>query len=81
MINAMTLILILLFFPFLDGDIPRRLSYGVYNSQLILALFGVLPMVPLVILPMVPLVANGTIGLPMVPKVPLGDQMVPLSLP
>ena len=22
-------------FPFLDGDIPRRTSYGVYNSQLI----------------------------------------------
>ena len=32
-----------------------------------MALFGVLPMVPLVILPMVPLVADGTIGLPMVP--------------
>ena len=31
-----------------------------------MALFAVLPMVPLVILPMVPLVANGTIGLPMV---------------
>ena len=27
-----------------------------------MALFGVLPMVPLVILPIVPLVANGTIG-------------------
>ena len=44
----------------------------------ILAVFGVLPMVPLVILPMVPLVANGTIGLPMVP---LGEPMVPLALP
>ena len=29
-INAMTLI-----FPFLDGDVPRRPSYGVYISQLI----------------------------------------------
>ena len=56
-------------------------------SQLILALFGVLPMVLLVILPMVPLaflvplVANGIIGLPMVSTVPLGEQMVPLALP
>ena len=47
---------------------------------LIRALFGVLPMVSLVILPMVPLVA-GTIGLQMVPKVQLGEQMVPLALP
>ena len=22
-------------FPFLDGDVPRRLSYGIYISQLI----------------------------------------------
>ena len=29
MINAMTLI-----FPFLDGDVPRRASYGVYISKL-----------------------------------------------
>ena len=35
-------------------------------------------MVPLVISPMVSLVANGTIGLPMVP---LGEPMVPLALP
>ena len=33
MINAKTLILI--FFPFLDGDVPRRPSNGVYTSQLI----------------------------------------------
>ena len=38
-------------------------------------------MVPLVILPMVPLVANGTIGLPMVPILPLVESMVPLALP
>ena len=33
----MTLILImgLVNFPFLDGDVPHRLSYGVYTSQLI----------------------------------------------
>ena len=43
--------------------------------------FMVLPMVPLEILPMVPLVANGTIGLPLVPMVPLGGPMVPLALP
>ena len=36
------------------------------------------PMVPLVILPIVSLVSNGTIGLPMVPTVPLGEQLVPL---
>ena len=38
MINAMTWILIYscsTSFPFLDGDIPRRISYGVYTSQLI----------------------------------------------
>ena len=52
-----------------------------YFSKTILsmALFGVLPMVPLVILPMVPLVAYGTIGLPMVPIVPLGEPMVPTN--
>ena len=38
-------------------------------------------MVPLVILPLVPLVANDTIGLPMVPTVQLGKQMIPLALP
>ena len=32
MINAMTLLLILYF---LDGDVPRRPSYGVYISHLI----------------------------------------------
>ena len=32
MINAMTLIVI---FPFLDGDVPRRPSYGVFISQII----------------------------------------------
>ena len=38
MINVMTLILIYIYivnFPFLDGDVPRRASYGVYISQLI----------------------------------------------
>ena len=35
MINAVTLILILWVFLFLDGDIPRRPSYGMYISQLI----------------------------------------------
>ena len=35
MINVMTLILILQIFPFLDGDVPRSPSYGVYISQLI----------------------------------------------
>ena len=35
MINEMILILILLIFPFLDGDVPRSASYGVYISQLI----------------------------------------------
>ena len=43
--------------------------------------FGVLPMVPLEILAMAPLVANGTIGLPLVPMIPLGGPMVPLALP
>ena len=32
MINVMTLIVN---FPFLDGDVPRRPSYGLYISQLI----------------------------------------------
>ena len=36
MINTMTLILIIIVnIPFLDGDVPRRPSYGVYISQLI----------------------------------------------
>ena len=35
MINEMILILIFVNFPFLDGDIPRSTSYGVYISQLI----------------------------------------------
>ena len=35
MINAKTLILIIVNFPFLDGDVPRRASYGVYISHLI----------------------------------------------
>ena len=35
MINAMTLIWILYYFSLLDGDVPRRPSYGVYISQLI----------------------------------------------
>ena len=37
MINVMTLILIYIVvnFPFLDGDVPRRPSYGVYIFQLI----------------------------------------------
>ena len=34
MINVMTLIGIVNF-PFLDGNVPRRPSYGVYISQLI----------------------------------------------
>ena len=34
MINAMTDFDIVNF-PFLDGDVPRRASYGVYISQLI----------------------------------------------
>ena len=42
------------------------------------ALFGVLPIVPLVISPIVPYAANGTTGLPMVP---LGEPIVPLALP
>ena len=35
MINEMILILIIVNFPFLDGDVPRSASYGVYISQLI----------------------------------------------
>ena len=35
MINVTTLILKLSIFPFLDGDVPRSTSYGVYISQLI----------------------------------------------
>ena len=35
MINAMTLIFDIVKFPFLDGDVPGRASYGVYISQLI----------------------------------------------
>ena len=34
-INGMILILILLIFTFLDDDVPRRPSYGVYISQVI----------------------------------------------
>ena len=35
MINGMILIFDIVNFPFLDGDVPRRPSYGVYISQLI----------------------------------------------
>ena len=36
MINGMIFILInIVNFPFLDGDVPQRPSYGVYISQLI----------------------------------------------
>ena len=35
MINAITLIFDIVNFPFLDSDVPRRPSYGVYISQLI----------------------------------------------
>ena len=35
MISAITLILIIVNFPFLDGDVPRSTSYGVYILQLI----------------------------------------------
>ena len=35
MINGMILIFEIVNFPFLDGDIPRSPSYGVYISQLI----------------------------------------------
>ena len=35
MINVTTLILKLSIFSFLDGDVPRSTSYGVYISQLI----------------------------------------------
>ena len=34
-INGMILILQIVNFPFLDGDVPRSPSYGVYISQLI----------------------------------------------
>ena len=34
-ISAITLILVILNFPFLDGDVPHRASYGLYISQLI----------------------------------------------
>ena len=33
MTNAMILIFKLLIFSFLDGDVPRTTSYGVYISQ------------------------------------------------
>ena len=35
MINVTTLILKIVNFPYLDGDVPRSTSYGVYISQLI----------------------------------------------
>ena len=35
MINVTTLIFLIVNFPFLDGDVPRSTSYGVYVSQLI----------------------------------------------
>ena len=35
MINVMTFDFDIVNFPFLDGDVPRRPSYGVYISQLI----------------------------------------------
>ena len=35
MINGMILIFEIVNFPFLDGDVPRSPSYGVYISQLI----------------------------------------------
>ena len=35
MINVTILILKFVNFPFLDGDVPRSTSYGVYISQLI----------------------------------------------
>ena len=35
MINMTTLILKIVDFPILDGDVPRSTSYGVYISQLI----------------------------------------------
>ena len=34
-INGTILILIIVNFPFLDGDVPRRTSYGVYILQLL----------------------------------------------
>ena len=33
MISAMTFDFDIVNFPFLDGDVPRRASYGVYISQ------------------------------------------------
>ena len=50
--------------------IRTRLYFQVHMTK---APFGVPPMVSLVTLPMVPFVANGTIGLPLAPIVPLGD--------
>ena len=35
MINVMTFNFDIVNFPFLDGNVPRRPSYGVYISQLI----------------------------------------------
>ena len=35
MINVTTLIFEIVNFPFLDGDVPHSISYGVYISQLI----------------------------------------------
>ena len=35
LIYGMILILIFVNFPFLDSDVPRLISYGVYISQLI----------------------------------------------
>ena len=35
MIRALSLIFDIVNFPFLDGDVPRSTSYGVYISQLI----------------------------------------------
>ena len=35
MINVTTLIFKIVNFPFLDGDVPRSTSYGVYISQFI----------------------------------------------
>ena len=35
MINAMTLIFFIVKFTFLDGDVPRRVSFGVHISKLI----------------------------------------------
>ena len=58
------------------------------DDLLLMAPFGVLPMLPLVILPKGTIgsqwyhwQSNCTIGLPMVPLVPLGEPMIPLALP